>query len=99
MLSARSAEGVAGSGYERHRLEQTLFYQIIEQHYPDFLSVMGAQDRSLPGYVQDEFEIFLQCGRLKQGLIPGVLPSTPAGRFRLTANTGSISRLPNAARP
>jgi hypothetical protein len=69
MPTARTAEGDAGPGYERHRPEQTLLYQIIEQHYPDFLSAMEAQDRPLPGYVQDEFEAFLQCGRLEQGFL------------------------------
>ena len=47
MLTARTAEGDAGPGYERHGPEQTLLYQIIEQHYPDFLSAMEAQDRPL----------------------------------------------------
>ena len=65
MLTARTAEGDAGPGYERHGPEQTLLYQIIEQHYPDFLSAMEAQDRPLAGYAQDEFEAFLQCGRLE----------------------------------
>ena len=62
MLTARSAEGDAEPGYERHRPEQTLFYQIVEQHYPDFRSAMEAQDRPLPGYVQDEFEAFPSLG-------------------------------------
>ncbi len=30
---------------------------------------MEAQDRPLPGYVQDEFEAFLHCGRLEQGFL------------------------------
>ncbi|MCP4410865.1 MAG: hypothetical protein GY807_24630, partial [Gammaproteobacteria bacterium] len=59
-----TAEGDVAPGYKRHRPEKTLLYQIIEQHYPDFRSAMQAQDRPLPGYVQDEFEVFLQCGRL-----------------------------------
>ena len=59
--------------YERHRPEQTLLYQIIDQHYPDFLSAMQAQGRPLPGYVQDEFEAFLQCSRLEYGLMGRVL--------------------------
>ena len=59
MLSARTAEGIPARGYARHRPEQTLLYQIVEQHYPDFLSAMEAQDRPLPGYVQDEFEAIL----------------------------------------
>ena len=69
MLMARTAEGGAGSGYERHRPEQTLFYQIVEQQYPDFLSAMETQGRPLPGYVQDEFDAFLQCGRLEHGFL------------------------------
>jgi hypothetical protein len=35
--------------------------QLDPQHYPDFLSAMEAQDRSLPGYVQDEFD---QSGKI-----------------------------------
>ncbi len=45
--------------FERHRPEQTLLYQIIEQHYPDFLSAMEAQGRPLPGYVENEFDAIL----------------------------------------
>jgi hypothetical protein len=67
MLTARTAEGDAAPGYERHRPEKTLLYQIIDQHYPDFLLAMEAQGRPLPGYVQEEFESFLECGRLEHG--------------------------------
>ncbi len=69
MLSARSAEGNASPGYQRHSRKKTLLYQIIKQHYPDFLSEMEAQDRPLPDYVQDEFEAFLECGRLENGFL------------------------------
>ncbi len=69
MLTARIAEGDVAPGYERHRPEHTLLYQIIKQHYPDFLSEMEAQDRPLPSYVQDEFEAFLECGRLENGFL------------------------------
>jgi hypothetical protein len=34
--------------YQRHRPEQTLLYQIIERHYPQFRDVMAAQDKPLP---------------------------------------------------
>ena len=47
MLSARTAEGNVTPGYERRRPEQTLLYQIVERHYPDFLVAMEAQDRAL----------------------------------------------------
>ncbi len=69
MLAARTAEGDAAPGYECHRPEKTLLYQIIEQHYPKFLSELEAQDRPLPSYVQDEFEAFLECGRLEHGFL------------------------------
>jgi len=41
--------------YERHRPEQTLLYQIVEQHYPRFLAQLAAEDRYLVDYVQQEF--------------------------------------------
>lgn len=28
--------GYSALRYERHRLEQTLLYQIVDKHYPDF---------------------------------------------------------------
>jgi hypothetical protein len=34
--------------YERHRPEQTLFYKIIEKHYPRFRAQLAAEDRFLP---------------------------------------------------
>jgi hypothetical protein len=54
--------------YERHRPEQTLLHQIIEEYYPAFLDLMSAQGRTLPAYVQREFEDYLRCGRLEHGL-------------------------------
>ena len=42
---------------------------IIEQHYPVFVDHMAGQGRSLPGYVQREFEDYLQCGRLEHGFL------------------------------
>jgi hypothetical protein len=38
--------------YVRHRPEQMLLYQLIEQHYPVFLDHLAAEGRSLPEYVQ-----------------------------------------------
>jgi len=54
-----------GAVYRRHRPEDTLLYQIVAQHYPAFAGMMRAQGRSLPGFVQREFEDYLKCGRLK----------------------------------
>ena len=55
--------------YERHRPEQTLLYQLVEQHYPEFVEFMAAQGRPLPLYIQQEFDAYLKCGRLEHGFL------------------------------
>lgn len=55
--------------YERHRPETTLLYQLVEHHYPEFLAALAERDRYLPGYVQEEFESYLKCGRLEHGFL------------------------------
>jgi hypothetical protein len=55
--------------YQRHRPEQTLLYQIVDEYYPAFAALMAAQGRELPGYVQHEFEDYLKCGRLEHGFL------------------------------
>ncbi|VAW78780.1 Mobile element protein [hydrothermal vent metagenome] len=69
-LASRTAEpGFGATYYQRHRPEQTLFYQIIEQHYPAFTEQLAAHGTALPGYVQREFEDYLKCGRLEHGFL------------------------------
>ena len=69
--AGREARPVAGGAkhYERRRPDETLLYQIIEQHYPVFLSLRAEEDRALPGYVRQEFEDFLECSRLEHGFL------------------------------
>jgi ribosomal protein S27E len=55
--------------YQRHRPEQTLLYQIIERHYPEFRDVMAMQGKALPLHVQQEFADYLKCGRLEHGFL------------------------------
>lgn len=55
--------------YKRHCPEQTLLYQIIERHYPEFREVMAMQGKSLPLHVQQEFTDYLKCGRLEHGFL------------------------------
>jgi ribosomal protein S27E len=55
--------------YARHRPERTLLYQIVEAYYPAFVSHLAAQGTALPGYVQQEFEDYLRCGRLEHGFL------------------------------
>jgi ribosomal protein S27E len=69
-VAARTAirEREAGR-YQRHRPEQTLLYQIVDEYYPAFVALLAEQGKELPGYVQREFEAFLQCGRLEHGFL------------------------------
>jgi ribosomal protein S27E len=55
--------------YDRHRPEATLLYQLIEQHYPALVAHLAEQGKVLPGYVQQEFAVFLKCGRLEHGFL------------------------------
>jgi ribosomal protein S27E len=68
--AARIAQpGLDARHYQRHQLEQTLLYQIIEQHSPAFAAQLAAQGTVLPGYVQREFYDYLKCGRLEHGFL------------------------------
>ena len=69
--------------YQRHRPEQTLLYQIVEQHYPAFTAHLAERGIELPGYVQDEFEAYLKCGRLEHGFLRVRRESCHAGRSRV----------------
>ncbi len=58
--------------YQRHRPEQTLLYQLVEQHYPTFAEMMQSQGKALPHHVIKEFDEFLKCGRLEYGFLRAV---------------------------
>ncbi len=64
-VSCKGARKEGTVKYERHKPEQTLLYQIVEKYYPQFLNLMGQQDKYLPKYVRSEFEEYLKCGRLE----------------------------------
>ena len=55
--------------YERHRPEQTLLYQIVDKHYPDFLEQLAAEGKFLPDHVRQEFTGYLKCGILEHGFL------------------------------
>jgi len=57
------------SGFARHRPGNTLLYQLVEQHYQDFRELRAREGRSLPDYVQEEFDAYLKCGRLEEGFL------------------------------
>jgi hypothetical protein len=62
-----ASSGAAALGYERHRPERTLLYQLVEEYYPAFKAQLAAQGTELPAYVEREFEAYLECGRLEHG--------------------------------
>jgi len=70
VAAARTANRDRDAGrYQRHRPEQTLFYQIVDEYYPAFAALMAEQGKELPSYVQRESEEFLKCGRLEHGFL------------------------------
>ena len=71
MLLAGTEAGLGAGApvYVRHRPERTLLYQIIDEYYPAFRQHLDAQEAYLPGYVEQEFEDYLKCGRLEHGFL------------------------------
>ena len=66
----------APARYERHRPEATLLYELVAQHYPDFIETLEREGRSLPSHVQQEFDAYLKCGRLEYGFLRVALGAT-----------------------
>ncbi len=62
--------GVASKrGYARHRPEDTVLYQVVERHAGSFFDSLSEQGASLPGFVREEFDAYLRCGRLEHGFV------------------------------
>ena len=68
-VGREASAGVGASVYVRHRPERTLLYQLVREYYPAFKAQLAAQGTALPGYVEQEFEDYLQCGRLEHGFL------------------------------
>jgi hypothetical protein len=54
--------------HERHRPEQTVVYQVFQQHWPAFRE-QAEEVGGLPKFVVREVEEFLRCGRLEAGCL------------------------------
>jgi ribosomal protein S27E len=65
----RAPAFIEPAGYAQHRPESTVLYQLVEQHYPEFRELRAREGRSLPDYVQEEFDAYLKCGRLEEGFL------------------------------
>ena len=56
--------------YERHRPEQTTLYRLVQQHAQSFFAqTQETTGASLPQFVKDEFDAFLECGILAHGFL------------------------------
>ncbi len=64
-----ASPGTGAPPYVRHRAERTLLYQLVEEYYPAFKAHLAAQGTDLPGYVQQQFEDYLKCGRLEHSFL------------------------------
>jgi hypothetical protein len=60
--------GVAPA-HVRHKPEQTLLYQLVEQYRPEFQTQPGETGRFLPLHLTREFENYLAFGRLENGFL------------------------------
>lgn len=68
-MLAQGRDGLGKTAYERHQPEQTLLYQLVEEHYPTLVDQLAHQGKSLPDHVHREFEAYLKCGRLEHGFL------------------------------
>ena len=55
--------------YVRHKPEQTLLYQLIERHWPDFQLRLSEAGSFLPRHITREFDEYLECGRLEHDFL------------------------------
>jgi hypothetical protein len=65
----RAPPFIDSPGYERHRPEATLLYQLVERHYAEFAALREAAGGPLREYVREEFEAYLRCGRLEHSFL------------------------------
>ena len=67
--------------YERRRPEETTLYQVVQEHFETFLAQVETETgASLPDFVKDEFDAFLECGILAHGLSSAC--AAPSARMR-----------------
>ncbi|MCP4363078.1 MAG: IS91 family transposase, partial [Chloroflexi bacterium] len=54
--------------YRRRRPAETLLYRVVQEHLETFLSLADdPMGHGLPGYVEQDFRKYLQCGILAHG--------------------------------
>ncbi|MCP4035541.1 MAG: transposase [bacterium] len=63
------ARGEGQRRYARHRPQDSVLYQIVERHAGAFFDAMTEQGASLPRFVRDEFDAYIDCGRIECGFV------------------------------
>ena len=71
-LSPAAGHNAVAPIHERHRLEETVLYGVIQSELESFLA--RGCDRPLPRFVERELRGFLECGILAHGFVdaPGI---------------------------
>ena len=87
-----ASPGIGAPPYVRHCPERTLLYQLVEEYYPAFEAHLAAQDNALPGYVEQEFEEYLNCGCLEHGFLR--VPCETCHAEHLVAFSWPLLRIP-----
>jgi hypothetical protein len=53
--------------YERRCTEETVLYRLVQEQLETFLVQVEAETgASLPEFIKDEFDAFLECGRMRR---------------------------------
>ncbi|MGH8656561.1 MAG: hypothetical protein ACREYE_32195 [Gammaproteobacteria bacterium] len=66
--AAQFAPAGKGVHYERRRPEETVLYQLVQEHLGTFLAQVEAETGvDLPDFIKAEFDAFLECGILAHG--------------------------------
>jgi len=59
---------VAGAlAYERRRPERTTLYEVVRDNVETLYEALGESGATLPGFVREELEGYLDCGLLCRG--------------------------------
>jgi hypothetical protein len=67
ILGLKSASS-RGAVYRQRSPKNTIFYQVVQEHFPIFISNLESrnadQSTKLPDHVEAEFDQYLKCGLL-----------------------------------
>lgn len=77
--------------YERHRPQETLLYQLIETHYPEFRFHLETKGETLPTFVQPAFDDFLKRPRRQRARLGGDSTGAQAQRDDVAMAMGGVS--------